>query len=59
LHGTNGEDGRMQGLLEYLEIPYSGSGILSSAIGMNKAVQKELMHDAGFEGPKYFYAESS
>ena len=54
LHGTNGEDGRMQGLLEYLEIPYSGSGILSSAIGMNKAVQKELMHDAGFGGPKYF-----
>src|ERR1043165_1074611 len=34
LHGTNGEDGRTQGLLEYLDIPYSGSGILSSAIGM-------------------------
>ncbi len=54
LHGTNGEDGRMQGLLEYLEIPYSGSGILSSAIGMNKAIQKKLMADAGFSGPPFF-----
>ncbi len=54
LHGKNGEDGRIQGLLEYLEIPYSGSGILSSAIGMNKVVQKKLMHDAGFAGPSYF-----
>ncbi len=54
LHGTNGEDGRMQGLLEYLEIPYSGSGILSSAIGMNKAIQKKLMGDAGFSGHPFF-----
>jgi UDP-N-acetylmuramate--alanine ligase len=54
LHGTNGEDGRMQGLLEYLEIPYSGSGILSSAIGMNKAVQKKLMTEAGFSSPPFF-----
>src|SRR5436190_13607619 len=54
LHGTNGEDGRMQGLLEYLGIPYSGSGILSSAIGMNKAVQKKLMMDAGFSSPPFF-----
>ncbi len=54
LHGTNGEDGRMQGLLEYLQIPYSGSGILSSAIGMNKAVQKKLMGEAGFSGPPFF-----
>ncbi len=53
LHGTDGEDGRMQGLLEYLRIPYTGSGILSSAIGMNKAVQKELMKNAGFDVPQY------
>ena len=39
LHGNDGEDGRIQGLLEYLRIPYTGSGILSSAIGMNKAIQ--------------------
>jgi D-alanine-D-alanine ligase len=53
LHGTSGEDGRIQGLLEYMGIPYSGSGILSSAIGMNKAVQKEFMKQAGFEGPAF------
>jgi D-alanine-D-alanine ligase len=53
LHGTDGEDGRIQGLLEFLRIPYSGSGILSSAIGMNKAVQKELMKNAGFDVPDY------
>lgn len=53
LHGTDGEDGRMQGLLEYLRIPYTGSGILSSAIGMNKAIQKEMMKNAGFDVPAY------
>ena len=53
LHGSFGEDGRIQGLLEYTGIPYSGSGILSSAIGINKAVQKKLMKDAGFAGPPY------
>ena len=42
LHGTYGEDGRIQGLLEYMGIPYSGSGILSSAIGINKSIQKKL-----------------
>lgn len=53
LHGPNGEDGRMQGLLEYLNIPYSGSGILPSAIGINKIVQRKLMVNAGFNTPKY------
>lgn len=53
LHGRNGEDGRIQGLLEYYGVPYSGSGILPSSIGMNKAVQKQLMKSAGFKGPKY------
>ncbi len=53
LHGSNGEDGRLQGLLEYLSIPYSGSGILPSSIGMNKSVQKELMVNAGFASPAY------
>ena len=53
LHGSDGEDGRIQGLLELLRIPYSGSGILSSAIGMNKVVQKEMMKTAGFHVPSY------
>ncbi|MBN8702649.1 MAG: D-alanine--D-alanine ligase [Bacteroidetes bacterium] len=54
LHGPNGEDGRIQGLLEYLSIPYSGAGILSSAIGIDKTIQKELMINAGFKSPSYF-----
>lgn len=54
LHGTNGEDGRVQGMLEYLKIPYSGSGIMASAFGMNKVAQKQLMSDAKFNCPNYF-----
>ena len=54
LHGPFGEDGRIQGFFEYLGIPYSGSGILSSAIGIDKSVQKKLMKQAGFEGPPFF-----
>lgn len=54
LHGPYGEDGRIQGLLEYLHIPYSGSGILPSAIGIDKSVQKKLMVNAGFNSPRYF-----
>jgi UDP-N-acetylmuramate--alanine ligase len=54
LHGPYGEDGRIQGLLEYLDIPYTGSGILSSAIGINKTIQKKLMNQAGFNNPPYF-----
>jgi D-alanine-D-alanine ligase len=54
LHGPYGEDGRIQGLLEYLDIPYTGSGILPSAIGINKVVQKKLMLQAGFNSPDFF-----
>lgn len=53
LHGPFGEDGRIQGMLEYLGIPYSGSGVLPSAIGIDKAVQKQLMVNAGFASPKF------
>ncbi len=52
LHGPFGEDGKLQGVLDYYNIPFSGSGILPSAIGINKAVQKKLMRDAGFNVPK-------
>ncbi|MDI1354074.1 MAG: D-alanine--D-alanine ligase [bacterium] len=53
LHGPFGEDGRIQGLFEFYQIPYSGSGILASAIGINKAIQKELMVNKGFNSPPY------
>ncbi|MEO7174369.1 MAG: D-alanine--D-alanine ligase [Saprospiraceae bacterium] len=51
LHGVFGEDGQIQGILDGLQIPYSGSGVLASAIGMDKAIQKRLMKDAGFAAP--------
>ncbi len=42
LHGRMGEDGKVQGLLEVLEIPYTGSGVLASALAMNKTFAKKL-----------------
>ncbi len=53
LHGKNGEDGRIQGLLEFYGIPYTGSGILPSAFGMNKAIQKKWMTQFNFNIPNY------
>ncbi len=53
LHGSYGEDGVIQGVLQGLEIPYSGSGILPSAIGMNKAFQKQTMSKAGLPTPNF------
>jgi D-alanine-D-alanine ligase len=47
LHGTYGEDGTIQGLLEMAGIPYVGCGVLGSACGMDKAVMKSLFVDAG------------
>ena len=54
LHGPVGEDGKIQGLLDYFGIPYSGSGILPSVIGIDKVVQKKWMADAGFAVPGFF-----
>lgn len=47
LHGTYGEDGTVQGLLELADIPYVGSGVLGSAAGMDKGVMKVLFQAAG------------
>ncbi len=47
LHGTHGEDGAMQGLLELANLPYVGAGILGSAVCMDKDVTKILLHAAG------------
>jgi D-alanine-D-alanine ligase len=53
LHGTNGEDGTMQGLLELTGIPYAGSGVLGSAAGMDKDVMKRLFASAKLPIPKH------
>jgi D-alanine-D-alanine ligase len=47
LHGTFGEDGTIQGLLEMADIPYIGCGVLASSCGMDKAFMKTLFRDAG------------
>src|SRR5262249_30082187 len=47
LHGTYGEDGTVQGLLDLAGIPYIGSGVLGSAVGMDKDMQKRLFLQAG------------
>ncbi len=47
VHGRGGEDGSLQGLLELANIPYVGSGLLGSAVQMDKEVAKRLMHAAG------------
>jgi len=53
LHGPYGEDGTVQGLLDLLNIPYQGSGVLGSAIAMNKLVSKQLYEKAGIPVPPY------
>ncbi|NDL66930.1 D-alanine--D-alanine ligase family protein [Anaerotalea alkaliphila] len=53
LHGKNGEDGKVQALLEALEIPYSGSGIASSALCMDKTMSKMAMGGMGILTPPF------
>jgi D-alanine-D-alanine ligase len=52
LYGTWGEDGRMQGLLDTLGIPYTGSGVLASALAMDKVMAKTVLAAAGLDVPK-------
>lgn len=53
LHGPFGEDGTVQGLLDLLNIPYQGSGVLGSALAMNKIATKKLYEKAGLPVPAY------
>lgn len=53
LHGTNGEDGTIQGLLELLDVPYVGNGIMASAVGFDKAMMKELFSKANVPQAQY------
>ena len=47
LHGTYGEDGTVQGLFDLAAVPYAGAGVLGSALGMDKVVQKALWRGLG------------
>jgi D-alanine-D-alanine ligase len=53
LHGANGEDGTMQGLLKLAGIPFVGASVLGSAVGMDKDVMKRLLRDAGIAVAKF------
>lgn len=55
LHGPNGEDGTVQGLLEILNIPYVGNGVLASSAGMDKVVMKNIFAQAGLNQVRYVW----
>jgi D-alanine-D-alanine ligase len=59
LHGTYGEDGTLQGLLEMADIPYAGCGVLASAVGMDKVLMKCAFRERGLEvGPFTWFLRS-
>ncbi|MEB3292376.1 MAG: D-alanine--D-alanine ligase family protein [Synechococcales bacterium] len=53
LHGPNGEDGTIQGLLQLMQVPYVGSGVLASAVGMDKIAMKMAFAEAGLPQVNY------
>lgn len=58
LHGVGGEDGALQGALHWLNMPYTGSGVLASALAMDKIRSKHLFRAAGIRTPEYQIVES-
>lgn len=58
LHGKYGEDGAIQGLLEIMKIPYTGSGILASSIAMDKILTKRILLDRGFLSPAFAFFDA-
>ncbi len=55
IHGTHGEDGCLQGLLELSGVPYAGPGVLGGAIGMDKITMKAVLKEAGIPVPEYHW----
>ena len=58
LHGPGGEDGALQGALQWLNMPYTGSGVMASAIAMDKVRSKHLFRAAGIPTPEYAVVQS-
>lgn len=58
LHGPGGEDGALQGALQWLNVPYTGSGVLASALAMDKIRSKHLFGKAGISTPEYVVIRS-
>ncbi len=59
LHGRGGEDGVIQGVLDVLQLPYTGSGVLGSALSMDKLLTKQLWHGVGLPTPEYRILETA
>jgi len=59
IHGTFGEDGTLQGLLELAGVPYVGAGVAASAIGMDKALMKRMFRQAGLDVPEHIVVRST
>lgn len=59
LHGRGGEDGVIQGMLEMMGMPYTGSGVLGSALGMDKLRTKQIWQSAGIPTPAFALAQSA
>lgn len=59
LHGPLGEDGTIQGLLEFLDIPYTGSGVLASSLAMDKVMTKKVLRSINVPTPKGYSFDSS
>jgi D-alanine-D-alanine ligase len=59
MHGTNGEDGTIQGYLEMLKIPYAGCDLYGAAIGQDKVLQKQVLHDSGLPITNWFWVYGS
>jgi len=58
LHGRGGEDGTMQGLLEVLQLPYTGSGVMASSLAMDKLKTKQIWRAAGLPTPDFVILDS-
>lgn len=56
LHGTDGEDGSIQGLLKAMSIPMIGTGVTGSALSMNKVIAKRLLYEAGIPVTRFLYS---
>ena len=59
LHGRGGEDGTLQGLLQWLNVPFTGSGVLASAIGMDKGRTKQLWQGCGLPTARFCLVQNS
>lgn len=59
LHGRGGEDGTIQGVLEYLNVPYTGSGVLASALALDKSMTKRLWADESLPTPEWHDVDAS